>query len=292
MDDFISIFGKSVREIGGNPILLMAGLAVGALSLPVLAGYGEFDEAVKSIAVNYSQLILPLLIMPFITGGALGYAAEVRNMGASSLATFIDSAIKNYVKMVMAGIVSFAVFYFLITGVALLLLTGVAASPLMGSMMGLLALGLAFLCLLSIEFYDICIVADGSGVIASFKGSIDFVKRNLPGAAGFFIVAVALKALVQLPLSFGLAGAMMANESYTALVGTNASMNVTEALSLAPVKLGMGALLTVAAFQIIIQGFVFSFLALLKAELYLTLKNKKKITDFDYDFSDERAPQA
>ncbi|AFC98938.1 hypothetical protein Mtc_0167 [Methanocella conradii HZ254] len=285
MDDFVSIFGKSVREMGSSPILLMAGLAVGVLSLPVLAGYGKFDEITKSIAVNYSQLVLPLLIMPFITGGALGYAVEVRNKGTSSMATFMDTAMKNYVKMVMAGVISFAVFYFLITGVALLLLTGVAASPFMGSILGFLALGLAFLCLLSIEFYDICIVADGSGAIASFKNSIEFVKRNLPAAAGFFIIAVVLKALVQLPISFGLAGAMMANESYMALVGANASMNVTEALSLAPVTLGMGALLTVAVFQILIQGFVFSFLALFKAELYLALKNRKKITDFDYDFS-------
>ncbi|WP_174589737.1 DUF7847 domain-containing protein [Methanocella conradii] len=288
MDDFVSIFGKSVREMGSSPILLMAGLAVGVLSLPVLAGYGKFDEITKSIAVNYSQLVLPLLVMPFITGGALGYAVEVRNKGASSLATFIDAAVKNYVKMVMAGVISFTVFYFLITGVALLLLTGVAASPFMGSILGFLALGLAFLCLLSIEFYDVGIVADGSGVIASFKNSIDFVKRNLPAAAGFFIIAVVLKALVQLPLSFGLAGAMMANESYMALMGANASMNVTEALSLAPVTLGMGALLTVAVFQILIQGFVFSFLALFKAELYLALKNRKKITDFDYDFSAEK----
>ncbi len=285
MDDFISIFGKSVREMGGSPILLVAGLVVGALSIPVLAGYGEFSEAVKSIAVNYSQLILPILIMPFVTGGALGYAAEVKNKGASSLSTFIDAAVKSYAKMVMAGIISFAVFYFLITGMMLLLLTGVSVDPFMGSIMGFLALGLAFLCLLSIEFYDIGIIADGLGVIASFKNSIGFVRRNLPAAAGFFVIAVVLKALVQLPLSFGLAGAMMANESYMALVGANASMNVTEALSLAPVTLGVGALLTVAAFQIIIQGLVFSFLALLKAELYLTLKNKKKITDFDYDFS-------
>ena len=145
MDDFVSIFGKSVREMGSSPILLMAGLAVGVLSLPVLAGYGKFDEITKSIAVNYSQLVLPLLVMPFITGGALGYAVEVRNKGASSLATFIDAAVKNYVKMVMAGVISFTVFYFLITGVALLLLTGVAASPFMGSILGFLALGLAFL---------------------------------------------------------------------------------------------------------------------------------------------------
>ncbi len=44
----------------------------------------------------------------------------------------------------------------------------------------------------------------------------------------------------------------------------------------------------VAVFQIIVQGLVFAFLALYKTEFYLSVKGRKKITDFDYQFSDEQ----
>jgi hypothetical protein len=289
MDDFVSIFRKSLKELGKSPLLLMAGFAVGVLSLPMLASYGEFGELTRSIAVNFSQLLFPLLIMPFIMGGALGYAVEVRNKGSSSLSTFIGAGMTNYVKMLIGAIISFVAFYILMAGVMLFLLVGGLGDPFIGSILGFLALALAFFCLLSIEFYDIAIVAEGSGVIAAFKGSIDFVRRNLASAAAFFLTAVIFKSLIQLPLSFGLAGAMMSNETYyNALMGANASINATDILSMAPVAMGTGSLLTVAAFQVLVQGFVVALLVLFKTELYLTVKSRKRITDFDYEFPDEK----
>jgi hypothetical protein len=292
MDDFVSLFMKSLRGLGRSPVLLLAGFAVGVLSLPLLAGYGGLDEATRAIAVDFSQLLLPLVIMPFITGGALGYAAEVRNNGSSSLSTFIGSATKNYIKMLVAGIISFVVFYFLLTGIMVFLLAGTSFGPFIGSIMGFLMLALTFFVLMSIEFYDIDIVAKGGGIMGAFRNSMDFVRRNLRTAVGFFILALIFKALVQMPLSFGLAGAMISNETYyNALTSANASINATSLLSMEPVAIGPGLLIGVAIFQVLIQGFVFALLALFKAEVYLTVKSRKKITDFDYDFSDEKAPE-
>jgi hypothetical protein len=45
----------------------------------------------------------------------------------------------------------------------------------------------------------------------------------------------------------------------------------------------------VAILQVIIQGFVFAFVILYKTEFYLTVKDRRKITDFDYSF-DEKKP--
>ncbi len=328
MDDLISIIRKSIRELGSSPVLLMAGLVVGVLALPLLTGNGVFDETVKAIAVDFSELFLPLLIMPFFAGGALGYAVEVRNKGASSLSTFIDSGRKNYLKLLMAGVVSFSIFYFLYFSVLAFLLTGSLVDVFVGLLLGLIMLILAFLVLLAIEFYDIGIVADGLGVVASFRNSIAFVRRNLASAMAFFVVILVLKALVMLPMSFGMAGAMMTNETYysamknaslnfTALNATDfnatalnstafnatalnstavnttavnaTAVNATSLLSLTPPPLDASWLIAVGILQIVLQAFVFALLALFKAEFYLMTRQRKRITDFDYDFSDEKS---
>jgi hypothetical protein len=296
MDDFISNIRNSIKKLSASPALLLAGFALGALSLSNLIGYGRFDEVTKAIGADYSLLLLPLLIMPFFTGGALGYAVEAHKNGSPGLSAFVNSGIRNYVRMLMAGVIAFVAFYFFMAGVTLFLLLG--GDPFIGSILGSLSLALAFLCLMAIEFYDISIIAEGSGVIAAFRNSVDFVKRNLASATAFFIVVLVLKALLQMPLSFGLAGAMMANETYygalvnasNATAANSTVLNMTSIFGMEPVALGAGGLLAVAIFQVILQGFVFAFLSLYKAEFYLMVKGRKKITDFDYDFSDERPP--
>ncbi|BAI60404.1 conserved hypothetical protein [Methanocella paludicola SANAE] len=303
MDGFFSLFGKSMKELGKSPILLLAGLILGALSLPLLAGYIGVQQMIRSALVDFSQLVVPLLITPFITGGALGYALEVREKGSSSLSTFFASAKKSYPKLLICGIIAFIVYYFLLTAIMVFVLAG-TVDPFIGSMLGFLMLGLTFFVLMSIEFYDIDVVSKGSGIMAAFRNSMDFARKNLLTAAGFFIMAVVLKSLVQLPLSFGMAGAMISNETYynalmamsnasanaTNATAANASVNMTTLLSMGNITLSPEALVVVGIFQMLIQGFVFALLALFKANLYMVVRNRKKITDFDYDFSDEESP--
>ncbi len=288
MDDFVSIFKSSVKELGSSPVLLIAGFVVGILSIPMLANYGQFDETAKAIAIDYSQILLPLLIMPFITGGALGYAVEVRQKGSSSLQSFINSAVKNYAKMLIGGIISYIAFYLLFTGILVTILAGGLGDPFIMSLLGTLSMLLTFLVLMAIEFYDISIVAESPGIIQAYKNSINFVRRNLASAVPFFIILLILKALVQMPLSFGMAGSMMSNETYyTALMGANSTLNSTAMLNMAPVTMGPTSIAMVAVFQVTVQGFVFAFLALYKTEFYLSVKGRKRITDFDYQFSEE-----
>lgn len=300
MDNVLSLFGKSMKEMGKSPVLLAAGFAVGVLSLPLLAGYGDIGETVRSLAVDFSQLFVPLLVLPFIGGGAIGYAVEVREKGSSDLSAFVASGVKHYPRMIMGGVIAFIVYYFLTAGSVLFALVGIMADPFLGSALGFIAMALAFFILMAIEFYDAAIVARGLGVIAAFRDSVDFARKNLATVAVFFLIVLVLKALVQVPLSFGLAGAMMANETYySALMaasnsslanGTavNGTLDLASLMTADTVRLGAGALATVGVFQVLVQGFVYALLTLFKVEVYLTTTSRKKITDFDYDFSDEK----
>lgn len=300
MDNVLSLFGKSMKEMGKSPVLLAAGFAVGVLSLPLLAGYGDIGETVRSLAVDFSQLFVPLLVLPFIGGGAIGYAVEVREKGSSGLSAFVASGVKHYPRMIMGGVIAFIVYYFLTAGSVLFALVGIMADPFLGSALGFIAMALAFFILMAIEFYDAAIVARGLGVIAAFRDSVDFARKNLATVAVFFLIVLVLKALVQVPLSFGLAGAMMANETYySALMaasnsslanGTavNGTLDLASLMTADTVRLGAGALATVGVFQVLVQGFVYALLTLFKVEVYLTTTSRKKITDFDYDFSDEK----
>ena len=55
------------------------------------------------------------------------------------------------------------------------------------------------------------------------------------------------------------------------------------------VTFSASSLIMVAILQTIIQGFVFAFVTLYKVEFYLTVRERRKITDFDYTF-DEKKP--
>ncbi len=138
--------------------------------------------------------------------------------------------------MLIGGIISFIAFYLLFTGILVTILAGGLGDPFIMSILGTLSMLLTFLVLMAIEFYDISIVAEGSGIIQAYKNSIDFVRRNLASAVPFFIILLICKALVQMPLSFGMAGSMMSNQTYySAFTGANATLNSTAILNMGPV---------------------------------------------------------
>ncbi len=294
-DDFSSILQKSIKKLSNSPVLLLAGIIVGILSLSGLVIYGHFDTLVQNIASVFMVVVLPLIIMPFIVGGALGYALEARQKNASSLKTFIDSGKKHYVKLFLCGIIAFLVYYFLIFTLAIAFEIFLA-DPLIGVLLLVAAVLLSFLGLMAIEFYDIAVVADGASVRGAFIKSIDFARRNLALVVVFFIILVLAKyVLVQIPLMAGATGEYMTNSTFMNMTSTmNTSLNstlnstFTSALS-TPVSFGAPSLIMVAVIQAVIQGFVFAFVTLYKTEFYMTVRDRRKITDFDYKF-DEKKP--
>jgi hypothetical protein len=285
MDNLLSIFGKSLKGLEKSPVLFIMGTALGILSIPALAGFGQFDDNVKNIAYYYT-IFSPLLLLPFFTGGALGCAIEARSKGSSGMSTFISSAIKNYPKLFVAGLIAFIIFW--ITDLALYPFGGSVIDPVADSLISTLIMVLTFFVLMAIELYDIGIVADGLGILASFNNSVEFVRRNMTSVISFFIVILILKGVVQMevPMSFGMVGSVMSNSTYyAALTNPNSSLNYTAVMGMmSTVTLSLPVLIVTGIFQAIIQGLIFAFLALFKTEFYLTVKDQKNITDFDYQF--------
>lgn len=294
-DDFFSILQKSIKLLSNGPVLLLAGILLGILSLPGLAVYGKLDLLLQYLESGYMAMVLPLLIMPFFIGGALGYVLEVRQKNSSSMKTFIDSGVKHYPRLLVAGVVAFLAYYFLMF--TLILAMGIfLVSPLIG-ILPLLGSGvLAFLALMAIEFYDIAVVADGASVRQAFSKSIAFARRNLVQVVFFFVIIIIAKYLVQIPQTAGVTGEYLTNSTYMNMTSSlNSSLNttlnstLTAALS-TPVTFSATSFLMVAILQVIIQSVVFAFVIFYKAEFYLAVRDRKKITDFDYDFADEKKP--
>ena len=75
----------------------------------------------------------------------------------------------------------------------------------------------------------------------------------------------------------------------SSLMASNSSMNMTALLTQSPITLSPEALIVIGIAQVLFQAFIFALLIIYKTELYLTTKVRKKITDFDYDFSDEKS---
>jgi hypothetical protein len=284
-DDFFSILRKSVKELSYSPVLLLAGLLVGILSLPGLAPYTQLGVTVQALASDYMIILMPLLIMPFITGGALGYALELREKKSSSLATFIESGKKYYMKLILAGIIGFLIYYFLLMSLIVVVLGFFMADPIIGGLLFIASAALVFLCLMVIEFYDIAIVANGATVRQSFSNSIEFARRNWAYTIGFFIIIILAKFLVQMPLMFRMVGEFVTNPAYLNMTSLNATMNSTLTT---PVTFGAPSLIMVAILQVILQGFVLAFITIYKTEFFLTVKSRKRITDFDYDFVEDK----
>jgi hypothetical protein len=186
--------------------------------------------------------------------------------------------------------------------------------------LSLLSYVIFFFIAMLIEFYDIDIVEKGSGIINSYKNSIAIVRANLLPAILFFTVVVGAKILVTLPSYSAIFPQMMseyasnmtldaANSSVNASLNTSAgmldaTMNSTIGLasnasySLELPEIASDLFLGILSLQIAIQTVVFAFVAVYKSEFYLAYKDgavasvkKKKITDFDYDFSEEEKKQ-
>lgn len=307
--DFGSILKRAIKGTLNNPVLIAAGFLTSLLAAPGLLIYGQLNYDLKSIASLYSTFIYYIVILPFFTGGMLGYALEYTKTGSSSVSTFLKSAVKNYLKLAMAGVISFIVFYVCMLLVVLLPVIALGMGEgFLFLVLSLLSYVIFFVIVMLIEFYDIDIVEKGSGIIDSYKNSIALVRANLIPAILFFTIVIVAKILVTLPSYSAILPGMMAEYSNMTIDGVNGSVNTTlnstlnstidvasnASLSLDLPSIATDALLGIILLQVVIQTVVFAFVAVYKSEFYLAHKDgavaatkKKKITDFDYDFSEE-----
>jgi hypothetical protein len=299
MDDFASVLKKGLTGAGKGTVLIAAGLMSGIVY--ALGLFNAFDVTSSDIPTLFMGLLLtfiPLMVIPFITGGALGYALEASAGGKPGWSTFFASARRHYFSLFFAGIAILAVSTLLSYPGALLIISGAGDISLlcMAELFTFIAL---LVVLMFLEFYDVSIVSEGLGALDGLRASIAFVRNNLRRVVPFFLLILAAKLLTQLPLfaaqTLRLAAEISANYSLyfnnTSNGTLNASyLNSTLAAQTAP--LGTPTLIAIAVLQILVQTIVFAFVISYKVEFFRwakSYKTAKKITDFDYDFSNEKS---
>jgi hypothetical protein len=298
MDDFISVLKKGLTGAGKGPVLIAAGLMSGIVY--AIGLFNTYDVTSSDIQILFMGLLLtfiPLIAIPFITGGALGFALETSAGGKPGWSTFFASARRHYFSLFFASIAILAVATLLSYPGALLIISGAGDVSLlcMAELFTFIAL---FVVLMFLEFYDVTIVSERVGALDGLRASIAFVQNNLRRVLPFFLIVLVAKLLVQLPLfaaeTLRLAADIGANYSLYFNNTTNGTLNASyfnSTLTAQAEPLGAPTLMVIAVLQILVQTVVFAFVISYKVEFFQwakSYKTAKKITDFDYDFSDER----
>ncbi len=299
MDDFASVLRKGFAGAGKGAPLLAAGLIAGLVYAIGLFNNVDVTTAdTPTILISALVSFIPLVVVPYVTGGALGYALEAAAGGKPGWPTFFESARKHYVSLLFAGLIVLIISTLLGYPVALLLVTGAGDMSLL-CIVELFAFVAMFLVLMFLEFYDVAIVSEGLSAMDGLRASFAFVRKNLRRVLPFFLVVLVAKLFVQLPAytaeTLRIAATIGGNLSLMFNNTTNGTVNESYLNStmtaLANNPMSMSSLIAVAALQILMQVVVFAFVISLKAEFWRwakSYKTAKKITDFDYDFSDEK----
>jgi hypothetical protein len=294
MDDFGSVLRKGLAGAGKGAPLLAAGLIAGlAYAIGLFNTVDVTTADTPSILVSALISFIPLVVVPYVTGGALGYALEASAGGNPGWPTFFASARKHYSSLFLAGIAIFLLF-----NLALLSLISGSVDVVLLCMTGLFTLFALFLALMFLEFYDVAIVSGDLGTVDGLRASFTFVRKNLLRVLPFFLIVLFAKLLVQLPLFFTetLRMAAVIGDNYSLFFNntTNGTLNETflnATLAAQATPMGTPSLIAVAVLQILVQMIVFAFVISYKVEFWRwagSFKAAKKITDFDYDFSDEK----
>jgi len=302
MDDFVSVLRKGASGTGKGTVLLAAGLIIGLVGAIGLIQYTDYGQALisdtaailPSLLVITLTTVLPLVVTPYLLGGALGYAVRMASGGKPGWPEFFASARKHYPKLFFAGIIAYVIYMILGIVIVGVIFLGTAGSLIFCGL-ALPVVLFVFVCLMAIEFYDIIIVSENADFMKSFTASIGFVRKHFKVVLPFFLIAVAARILVMVPMFMAnelkIMAELVANYSYyineTANSTNLTTVNMTQ-LADQINTFSVPSLLAIAALQVILQTLVFAFLISYKAEFYRWAKSIKNITDFDYEFPDEK----
>ncbi len=294
MDDFASVLRKGFAGAGKGAPLLAAGLIVALVYAVGLFNNVDVTTAdTPTILLSAIVSFLPLVVVPYVTGGALGYALEMSAGGKPGWPTFFESARKHYFSLFFAGFIIFLIF-----NIALLLMIAGAVDVILLCMTFLFAIVALLAILMFLEFYDVAIVSENLGAMDGLRASFAFVRKNLGRVLPFFLIVLVAKCIVQLPLYVVDTLRMVAvlGDNYSLFFNNTTTgtlnetfLNTTIAAQATP--LSTPSLIAVAVLQILLQIIVFAFVISFKVEFWRwakTYKTAKKITDFDYDFSQEK----
>ena len=190
----VSAFKDGFAALRANPILLVAGLLVGAGSQ-----LQYVDQVVGSPLVSAGASFAWLVLFPFVLGGFIGTARAAIDGTDTSIHQFVTIARTHYVRLLLATVA----FLLIILGTAIGLgLVGLAFG--IGSMaLGVIHEMAAFaggvvsivvwlvsllVVIMFVQFYDAAIVIEDQSVTDSFRRSIALVRSNLKTVVGFSLV--------------------------------------------------------------------------------------------------------
>ncbi|APW99592.1 hypothetical protein CHINAEXTREME_18255 [Halobiforma lacisalsi AJ5] len=169
--------------------------------------FSESYVLLDAYAGPIAQLLsvpVSIFVTPFFLGGFITMVDEGLE-GSTRLGSFVRGGKENYVSLLGATILFFAIFTGLgFGGLLLMAFIGIGTAAAGGGgggflVAGILLLGLFAVVLLCLQFYDAAIVVSDASAFDSFLQSISLVRRNFLGVVGFSIVFVVISLLGQGP---------------------------------------------------------------------------------------------
>jgi hypothetical protein len=203
--ELVSAFKDGSAALRANPILLVAGLLVGAGSQ-----LQYLDQVIDSPLVSAGASLGWLVVFPFVLGGFIGTARAAIEGADASIHQFVTTARTHYVRLLVATVAFLLIILGTVVGVGIVgLVFGIGSMALAAiNEMAAFAGGVVFLLIwvvsllvviMFVQFYDAAIVIEEQSVTDSFRRSIALVRANLTSVVGFSLVWTLLVNLFFIP---------------------------------------------------------------------------------------------
>ena len=194
----VSAFKDGFTALRANPILLIAGLLVGAGSQ-----LQYVDHFIESPYLSAGVSLAWLIVFPFVIGGFIGTARAAIDGTDASLTHFLTVARAHYIRLLLATVV-FVLLVFgtavgfglvgFILGIGTMALAAIheMAAFAAGVISLLIWLVSILVVIMFVQFYDTAIVIENKSVTDAFRRSVGLVRSNLKSVTGFSVAWLVL----------------------------------------------------------------------------------------------------
>ncbi len=199
-------FSAATKNLQLVLIVYGVGVAFGLLSLPFARRLATVVPGVTPTLPGGFWLIIfiSIFVQIFVMGGVLGCVREIIKKGAANINEFVNFGKKYYVRLLLSGLLGFAIvavygfiFAALAGGIAA---GGVAIKIILGLLLALCIL-FGIVLVLMLVFWPYAIVSEELGVIAGLKKSIEVARKpaiNLFKILGMLVIVSVIALVVNL----------------------------------------------------------------------------------------------
>ena len=203
--ELVSAFKDGAAALRANPILLVAGLLVGAGSQ-----LQYLDQVIDSPLVSAGASLGWLVVFPFVLGGFIGTARAAIDGTDTSIHQFVTTARTHYVRLLLATVAFLLIILGTAVGVGIVgFVFGIGSMALaaihematfVGGVVSIVVWLVSLLVVIMfVQFYDAAIVIEEQSVTDSFRRSVALVRANLMSVVGFSLVWTLLVNLFLIP---------------------------------------------------------------------------------------------